>query len=91
MCQRAKYSQIETVYFVFEDSNTKSRNVDGRVSLINDVIADTRFAGFKVIKTSGISQTMNFVLQISSDLSKKIKALSQFGQVKPMSFIGTVK
>lgn len=91
LCQRARFSQIQTIYFVFEDSNVKVRNVDGKFSLINDVIADTRFVGFKVVRTSGLSQTMNFIFQITSDLTKKIKALSQYGQAKPISFIGTVR
>ena len=41
------------IYFVFEETIIKG--VDNKKNLINNIFADSRVAGFKMVKTTGLA------------------------------------
>jgi len=53
-----------------------SKNVDNRRDLVNSIFADGRVAGFKMIRTSGLAQTIEFIKKITIDLIKKVRSLT---------------
>ena len=77
---------------MFEESISlsKTKIMDTKTNLLRTVFADGRVAVFKIIKTTGLGQTISFVCKLNSDIMKRIKSLNPFSQSK-LFILGTVK
>jgi hypothetical protein len=63
--------------------------MDTKTNLLSTVIADSRVAGFKIVKSTGLGQTISFISKVHSELLKKIKMLNPFSASKIL-LLGTL-